>query len=101
MAIQKIPLWKEAENWRNRQLAMRDYMDAMSQLTTNLTSAGSDQSSGIANIAAKAAMKRIQQQAAAKNAEDAAKKAQAAADEKALQAIRDRMNELTKVDVVV
>jgi len=101
MAIQKIPLWKENENWRNRQLAMRDYMDAMSQLTTNLTSAGSDQSSGIANIVAKAAMKRIQAEAAAKNAKSAAESAQAAANDKALQAIKDRMNEFTKVDVIV
>lgn len=101
MAIQRIPLWKENENWRARQQAMRDYMDSMSALTTNITSAGADQASGIADLVAKATLKRIQAEAAAKSAKAQAEREQSAADDRALDALKDRMNDLTKVNITV
>lgn len=101
MAVQRIPLWKENENWRLRQQQMRDYLDNINSLGTNLTSAGADQSSGLAELVAKATLKRVQAEAAAKSARAAVKQAQEAADDKALQAVKDRMKDLSKVNVVV
>ena len=101
MAIQRIPIWKENDNWRARQQAMRDYMDTLGALTTNITSAGADQASGLANLVGKATLKRVQAEAAAKAAKAQAESAQANADDKALEAVKDRMNDLTKVNVVV
>lgn len=92
MAIQKIPMWKENENWRARQQAMRDYMDSLGELTTSMTSAGADRATGMATIMTQAAIKRMKAEAAAKAARTAAASAQAAANEKALQAIKDRMS---------
>ncbi len=101
MAIDRIPLWKENENWRARQQQMRDYLDNINSLGTNLTSAGADQSSGLAELVSKATLKRIQAEFVAKNAKAAAKEAQDTADNKALQAVKDRMKDLARVDVVV
>lgn len=101
MAIQRTPIWKENENWRARQQSMRDYMDTLNALTTNMTSAGTDRASGMANLVARATVKRIQTEAAAKNVKTAAEAAQANADDKALQAVKDRMNDYTKVNVTV
>jgi hypothetical protein len=101
MAIQKIPLWKENENWRARQQAMRGYMDNLNALTTSITSAGADRANGIAELVARATLKRVQAEAAAKSAKAAAESAQAAADDRALQAVKDRMTDLAKVDVTV
>jgi hypothetical protein len=101
MAIQRIPLWKENENWRARQQAMRSYMDNLNALTTNITSAGADRANGIAELVARATLKRVQAEAAAKSAKAEAARVQAAAEDKALQAVKERMNDLTKVNVVV
>lgn len=101
MAIQRIPMWKENENWRARQQAMRDYMDTMSALTTNITSAGADQASGTADLVARATLKRVQAEGAAKSAKAQAERAQEAADDKALAALKDRMADYAKVNVTV
>ena len=101
MAISQIPMWKENENWRARQQSMRDYMDTLSALTDNLTGAGGTQSEGTATLVTQAAIKRMKAEAAAKNAKTSAETAQQNADDKALQAVKDRMYDYTKVNVVV
>jgi len=93
MPIQRIPMWKEMENWPARQEAMRSYMDSLSEMTTSLTSAGSNRSEGLATIVTQAAIKRMQAEAAARMAKTAAENAQAAADDKAIEKITDRMND--------
>jgi hypothetical protein len=89
--IPRIPVWKEMENWRARQEAMRSYMDSLSAMSDTLSGAGADQANGLAELSAKAAAKRIQSEAAAKSAKYAADSAQSAADDKAMDRLKDLM----------
>jgi len=101
MAISQIPIWKENENWRTRQQSMNDFMDNLNSLTDTLTGAGSSQSQGIATIVTQAAIKRMQAEAAARNAKTSAQSAQERADDKALQDLKDRMNGYASLNVTV
>src|SRR5437879_2964055 len=70
-------MWQEAQNWTARQQSLRDTMDTVSSLSDNFATASANQYSGLANLAAQAALTRIQ--AAAKAKTDANQAAAAAA----------------------
>lgn len=97
MPIQRIPVWKEMENWNARQRAMRDFMEANAALTDNLMSAGSVKADGMANLVASATVKRIQKEAAAKTAKHDAANAEAQARTMELDKLKSRMADYVKL----
>jgi hypothetical protein len=61
---QPVSTWKRAQAWRAKRAAMREKFEAAnSSLTNAFVGAQSAQSAGMAELAIKASMKRIQQKA--------------------------------------
>lgn len=91
MWIQKVPMWKEMENWRARRQAVNDQLDTMAALTNNLQFAGANYYSTLANLGAEAALKRVQAAGKAKAAEKAEIAAKEAAAQKEADAVAERL----------
>jgi hypothetical protein len=96
-SINNIPIWKENENRIARQAAMRSFMEANNAMADALTSAGTTEKDGLAEIVAQSALKRIKQQAAAKSAKDAAATAETNERDKELAKVKDRMADYVKM----
>jgi hypothetical protein len=97
MPIERIPVWKEMQNWHERQRAMRDFMEANAALTDSITSAGSTQAEGLATLVANATVKRLQKEAAEKTSKLDAANAESIAREQELEKIKARMADYVKL----
>jgi peptidoglycan hydrolase CwlO-like protein len=91
MAITAVSFWKQNETWRNRQAELSDQLDVLSALTETMTGTNANLAVERANLAGKAALKRIQAAAAAKTRESAEAAAKAAAAERAMEKVTARL----------
>jgi hypothetical protein len=91
MAINSVSFWKQNQIWRERQQALSDQLDTMTALTEEMSNAGADLAYGYAELAAKAAAKRVSEATKLKQQEVEAAAAKVAAEEKAMDALEQRL----------
>ena len=91
MWVSQVPAWKELENWRAKQDAIKAQIEDTTSMITTMSDAGANYYATLAEISGQAALKRVTKAGEAQRAKAIADSQKAARDQAQIDAVKERL----------